>query len=289
MITFFTDTDTDTTPEIAQKYGYKLISMPYSVGDKTIRPYEDFTEFDYKPFYDMLRAGTLPSTSALSKDDYIRYFEPEFQAGNDICYVHFSGNMSATFGFMEQALAELKAKYPDRKFYGIDTKAITILSLIIVEEIGDMILAGKSIDEIMKWSETEIDKFGIYLYANDLKFFKRSGRVGGLAAAMGTIFGVRPIINIDSDGKMQNVGKERGKTNTLNRLVETMEELGDDIKNHRIIIGHTDAFSDVELVKQKLKEKFGDGLNIQEVVVNPTAGSHCGPSSLGIAFHVKHR
>ena len=190
---------------------------------------------------------------------------------------------------MQQALDELKQKYPERKFYEIDTKAITVLSLNIVEEIGEMILANKGVEEIMEWAKTEVDKFAIYLYANDLKFFKRSGRVSGLAATMGTIFGVRPIIHISSDGEMRNIGKERGKINAVNRIVSYIEEMGEDVKNHRVIIGHTDCIEDVKLVEQKLIEKFGSDLNIQIVMVNPTAGSHCGPSGLGVSFHAKHR
>ena len=31
MLTIFTDTDTDITLQEAKKYGYKLISMPYSL------------------------------------------------------------------------------------------------------------------------------------------------------------------------------------------------------------------------------------------------------------------
>ena len=36
MLQLFTDTDTDMTPELAEKYGYRLISMPYSVDGKTV-------------------------------------------------------------------------------------------------------------------------------------------------------------------------------------------------------------------------------------------------------------
>ena len=36
MLTLFTDTDTDFTPEVAKEYGYHLISMPYSIDGKTI-------------------------------------------------------------------------------------------------------------------------------------------------------------------------------------------------------------------------------------------------------------
>ena len=45
MYTLFTDTDCDITPEIAARYGYKLISMPYTIEGKQIFPYVDFEKF----------------------------------------------------------------------------------------------------------------------------------------------------------------------------------------------------------------------------------------------------
>ena len=45
MLVLFTDTDTDITPLEAEYYGYKLISMPYSIDGKEVKPYEDFKEF----------------------------------------------------------------------------------------------------------------------------------------------------------------------------------------------------------------------------------------------------
>ena len=94
MFQLFTDTDTDITPEVAKEYGYKLISMPYIIDEKEIKPYEDFLEFDYKAFYDQLRGGVLPKTCALSPMAYKEYFEDELAKGNDILYVHFSKNMN---------------------------------------------------------------------------------------------------------------------------------------------------------------------------------------------------
>ena len=55
MFVLFTDTDTDITPVRAKEYGYHLISMPYTVDDKTIKPYEDFEIFNSKEFYSMLK------------------------------------------------------------------------------------------------------------------------------------------------------------------------------------------------------------------------------------------
>ena len=150
MLTLYTDTDTDITPAVAAEYGYKLISMPYSVDAKTVYPYVDFTEFDARSFYDMLRNGVLPTTSAISKERYIEYFEPELAAGNDILYVHFSRAMTVTFNAMDEAVAELRAKYPGRRFEEIDTKGITTISYAIVRAVGDLSKAGKTLDEIQK-------------------------------------------------------------------------------------------------------------------------------------------
>lgn len=288
MWTYFTDTDCDVTPALAAGYGFKLISMPYSVDASTTYPYVDFKEFDSHSFYDMLRSGVLPSTSAISEQQYIDYFEPEFAAGNDIFYVHFSAAMTMTFGNMASALASLKEKYPERKFLEVDTKGITIVSYLIFREIGDMLKSGRSVEEIVEWSRTEVDRYSQYFFADDLKFFKRSGRVGGIAATMGGLIGIRPIIHMSAEGKMESIGKEKGRINAMERLVSYVEEFGGDIRNHRFIIGHTDAPELASELSGMLKEKFRE-LEIEFVVTNPTAGSHCGPNGVGVAFHSIHR
>ena len=289
MLRLFTDTDTDITPAVAAEYGYSLISMPYSVDAQTVYPYVDFEEFESQKFYDMLRSGVLPTTSAISKECYIEYFEPEFAAGNDILYVHFSRAMTNTFDAMDQAVAELKAKYPDREFHEIDTKGITTISYTIVREIGDLFKAGKSLEEVLAWAETEVDKFAMYFFADDLKFFRRSGRVSGLAATMGTLIGIRPIIYMSQEGKMVSFGKEKGRLKAMEHLVQKVADLGDDFKSHHFVIGHTDAPEIAQEVGKLIRERFGDDFPIEYVVTNPTAGSHSGPNGVGVCFHAKHR
>lgn len=289
MYILFTDTDTDLTPEVANYYGYKMISMPYIVDEKEIKPYEDFEKFDYKEFYNMLRGGVLPKTCAINSEEYKKYFLPYLEEGKDILYVHFSKAMSGTFNAMNIAIEELKEQFPERTIYTIDTKGITICSYNIVREIGDMYLQGKSISEIIKWSETEVNKFATYFYADNLDFFKLSGRVGNFSAIMGTIFGVHPILTMNSEGKMMSVNKCKGKNKTLQKLVDYVFELGEDIENHRVIIGHADALDIAKQLAKMIEERLGKTLPIEYVVVNPTAGSHCGPDTIGVCFHAKHR
>lgn len=289
MLVLFTDTDTDITPSIAKKYGYHLISMPYIIDDKEIKPYEDWQEFDYKTYYNTLREGVIPSTCAISPGKYIEYFEPHFKEGNDILYVHFSKAMSGTFNAMQIAIEDLLEKYPDRKIYTIDTNAITICSYNIVKCIGELYKKGKSVEELIAWADEHVNKFGIYFYADDLKFFKRSGRVSNIAGIMGNILGIHPIIHISKEGIMTNLTKVKGKNSALKKIVSFVEETQEDIFDYPVIIGHTDALPIAKTLANMLKEKFGDGLKIEYVVVNPTAGAHCGPNCVGVCFHAKHR
>ena len=289
MLVLFTDTDTDITPAAAKEFGYRLISMPYSIDGVTVYPYEDFDVFDSHAFYDKLRSGVLPNTSAISTQRYVDYFEPVLKGGDDILYVHFSRNMTATFDNMDKAIAELKAKYPDRTVYTIDTKGITLNSLGVVLEVGDLYKAGKSVDEILEWAKTEVDHFACYFFADDLKFFRHSGRVSGLAGTMGTLLGIRPIIYMNEEGRMVSVGKEKGRVKAMERLLSYAEQLGEDLKDHRVLVGSSDSKALADELIGMLRQRFGADLLIEYYEVNPTAGSHCGPNTLGLCFHANRR
>ena len=289
MLKVFIDSDSDFTLEDAKKYNATLISMPYEIKGKEIKPYVDFEKFDGKTYYDTLRKGVLPTTSALNPEDYIGYFEPEFKAGNDIFYIHFSAAMSATFNSMRLALEELKKKYPERKFYEFDTKGITLEAYTIGREMLELLSAGKSVEEVLEWGNKEVDHYACYFFADDLKFFAKSGRVSGMAAFMGGIIGIRPILTMNSEGKMVAVGKVKGRRNAVAKLADIVQELGVDLDKHTIVIGHADAMHLVEEVEAELKARLGDKVKFDVVEVNPTAGAHCGPDTLGIAFYAKHR
>lgn len=289
MVVFFTDTDCDITPKVAKELGLNLISMPYTLDDKEVYPYEDYDKFNAKEYYDLLRNGIIPKTSAISPTKYMEYFEPHFAAGNDIVYLHFSKNMSGTFNSMNIALEELYEKYPNRKFYAIDTKAISALSYLIIKEVSKLIKKNKPVEEIKLWVEENVNKYAIYFYADDLKFFGKSGRISNFSAIMGNILGLHPIIHINSDGYMVSIGKAKGKNQTLNKILQMIENNQDDILNHSIVIGHSDMPELALKMSNMLKEKFGQNLEIEIVDVNPTAGAHCGPNCVGVAFRCKQR
>jgi DegV family protein with EDD domain len=262
--------------------------MPFTIDGVTTYPYEDADGFDFAPFYEKLRSGVVPSTSGIGIEKYTSYFEPAFADGDDILYVHFSRAMSGSFEAMDAAVEALQAKYPARRFYTVDTRMITIGSLAIARDVAKLVKAGKTADEVLEWAKTEIDHYAVYFFADDLRFFRHSGRVSGLAGIMGTLLGVRPIINMNAEGKMGAVGKEKGRVRALERLISYMDELGNDIGSHEIIVGHADAAELANELVEMIRAEYGD-VDIDVVNVNPTIGSHCGPDSVGVCFRSVRR
>ncbi len=289
MYKLFFDSDSDVTLEIAKKYNATLISMPYALNGEEVSPYKDWKVFDAKTFYDALRKGDAnPTTSALNEREYIEYFEPVLKEGKDILYVHFSRQMSATFNSCDAAIKTLLTKYPERRIQLIDTKAISISSLLTCIRIGELVNEGKTIDEIVAVSEDIVMTSSVYFYADNLKFFARSGRVSGFSAFMGGMIGVKPIIYMSSEGKMVSIDSAIGRRKALDKILGYVEKKQDDFKKYPVLIAHADSLALVDEFVAKLKEKFGE-FEYTVVDVNPTAGCHSGPDVIGIAFHGKER
>jgi len=289
MFVLYCDTDSDITLKEVKEYGIKLLSMPYTIDNIDTYPYVDFEEFNFHEFYEKLRSGVMPKTYALNQYQYEEKFEEDFKNGKDILCVHFSKSMSTSYNAMIAALENLKQKYPDRKYWTIDTKGITTISYAIIMEILKLYKNGTSAEEIVEWSKTNVDKFAMFFYADNLDFFRRSGRVSGIAALFGNMLNIHPIIHMSKEGQMVSIDKVRGTKAAYTKLLDYVEEYQEDIEKYPVYIGHTDCDKIVSSIKELLYERFGNNLNIIEIPVNPTSGAHCGPDSLGIAFRSKCR
>ena len=219
MWKLFVDLDEDFKPSEAKEHNLGFISMPVIIDGVPTLPYIEGELKDYEPhaFFERLRGGLVPKTSGLSPEQYRKHFEPYAKEGTAVLYAHFSEAMSGTFNAMRIAVDDLKKEFPTWRFEEVDTLAITGLS--------------KAIEDARQ-------HFAITLFADDLKFFKASGRVSGISAFLGGALGIKPIISIDKDGYMKPVGKVAGKKKAFMTIIEDIEKKGDDIANHPFLIVH---------------------------------------------------
>ena len=72
----------------------------------------DTEAFDGKAYYDLMREGTLVTTSQINPHRFVEAFEPLLAAGQDLLFVSMSSGISGSFHSSELAAEELRPKYP---------------------------------------------------------------------------------------------------------------------------------------------------------------------------------
>ena len=284
---FMTDSDSDLPYRLKVAYDIPVVYMPYSLDGKEY--YDDLGQsIDHKTYYDKMRAGAVPVTASLNQAAYEEIFEPIFADGKDILFIAFSSKMSSTIVAMHSALEELKEKYPARKYRVVDTLSISAPQTILVIKAHRLYMEGKSMDEVADWVEANRMRTQAWVTVDDLKYLKRGGRIKPVAAAMGTMLNIKPIIIESRDGLMVSVDKVRGRHKALSYLAEKTAENIEDPQEAETIIIHADAPEDATQLKERV-EQLIPGIEIAIENVGPVIGAHCGPGTLAICFFGKER
>ena len=207
---FMTDSDSDLPYHLKAEYDIPVVYMPYALNGKEY--FDDLGQtLDHKSYFDAMRNGANPVTSALNEESYLEYFEPVLESGKDLLFVAFSSKLSCTLQAANAARVKLLEKYPGRKITIVDTLSISGPMTLLVLKAHEMYRAGKSMEEIAGWLEANKLRAQAYFTVDDLKYLKRGGRISGAAAAVGTMLDLKPIIIEASDGTLQAGEKIRGR------------------------------------------------------------------------------
>lgn len=288
MSVFFTDSNSELWHTEVEKLGIEYISMPYTL-EGVEHGYDLGKSHNFEKFYSKIRKGLMPSTSALNPQNYVEIFEPFLKAGEDIIYVTFSRQMSATFDFMDQAIEMLKEKYPERSIKYVDTKSISVGAGIIAYEAALLHKKGATDDEIIKFVEEFRNEVNCYFTVDDLMHLKKGGRLSAVSAVVGSVLGIKPMICVNDEGKLQNFDKVAGRRKAIQYLANLVKTVGKNVADYPIAVIHADCEEEAISLKEKIQEIAGKDAKIWLQPVGPTVGTHCGPGTIGVAFHVKHR
>lgn len=278
-----TDSSANLTEELIEKYGIHIISLFFIIDGNEYSSYKKDEKTDISQFYEMMRNGKTMSTSTINMSACEEVFESILSEGKDVLYLGFSSALSGTYNTASIMAEKLKDKYPDRKIYSVDTLAASMGEGLIVYYAALKRKEGKSIEEVKDWVLNNRLNLCHWFTVDDLFFLKRGGRISSTTALVGTALGIKPILHVDNEGKLVNVGKVRGRKNSLHELVNEMEKTCTKPEEQVIFISHGDCLEDAKYVEELIKNKF----NVLEVVINyvdPVIGAHSGPGTVALFF-----
>ena len=279
---FMTDSDSDLPFHLKEQYDIPVVYMPYALDGKEY--FDDLGQMlDHKSYYDMMRNGAAPVTSALNEASYIDYFEPILRDGKDLLFVAFSSKLSCTLQAVYSAREKLLEQYPDRKFVVVDTLRISGPQTLLVLKAHEMYRAGKPIEEVAAWLEENKLRAQAYFIVDDLKYLKRGGRISATAATVGTMLDLKPIISEAADGTLTANDKIRGRKKAIAFIVDKMLEYAPDPAESPLIVLNADSIEDAERTKALVEQKL-PGANVLIENVGPVIGAHAGPGTIALCF-----
>lgn len=250
--------------------------------------YERDDEYPIELFYEKLKAGKLCKTSQINPHDAQVEFERILSEGKDLLYIGFSSGMSGSYGNISYIAKGLRIKYPDRKIIVLDSLSGAGGEGLLVYYAKKMQNEGKSMEEIAEWVENNKLNAHHCFIVSDLVNLRNSGRISTLAALLGQIVHINPVLELTREGKIGIVTKSIGRKKSISEMLKFFKENYEIDANDFILIGHTNVPDEAHAFGEQV-EKLSGGIPVKYGFINRLVSGCAGYNALSVFFMGKPR
>mgnify|MGYP002732682478 CR=1 FL=1 len=284
-----TDACGDLPASYLQKQERLLVApMSYQMdgGIQEIHPLSPTAEADSHTFYQRLMAGSNATTFQINEQSWLELLSPLLERGEDVLALVFSSGLSGTYEACRLAVEKLRARYPERKIFAVDSLCASLGQGLFVHHVLTRRDAGMGFDEAARWALDNRKKIIHWFTVDDLMFLKRGGRVSATSAAFGTMLKIKPVLHVDDEGHLIPMEKVQGRKRSIKALLEKAREV--DLSGQAVFISHADCPEDAQWLADKLRAELG----VQEILINtisPIIGSHTGQGTVALFYMAEKR
>lgn len=271
-IAIVTDSNSGITQKQGQELGISVIPMPFYINEELY--FEDIT-LTQEEFYEKLVEDEDIKTSQPAPGDVIDLWERLLEEYDEIVHIAMSSGLSSSC----ETAAMLAQDY-DGKVQVVNNQRISVTQRQSVLDAIKLAEEGKNAGEIKQILEDEKLDSGIYIMVDTLKYLKKGGRVTAAGAAIGTVLGIKPVLQIHGE-KLDAFAKTRGikqaKKKMINAVKKELEERFPDGNYGDHAYLQAAYTKDEEAAKQWAEELQAEF---------PGMELHMDPLSLSVACHI---
>lgn len=282
MYRIATDTSANLPWPYIQDHDLIIVPFSYRIGD------DEFSEtpgaFDGHAYYQAIRDGQRSSTSQIPPQRFIDLFTPVLEGGQDVLFLSMSSGISGSCHSAQIAAEELRESFPHRRVAVVDTLGASLGEGLQVMRAVELQASGVELDEAVRAIRSDIPKVCQLLMVDDLMHLRRTGRVSGVSAVVGSMLGIKPILKGSPAGQLVVSTKVRGRKQAIRAMAERYAELAVDAGSHAVGIAHADCPADAEMLAS-LIQAAGAPREIITVCYEPVTGAHTGPDALALFFY----
>ena len=281
-IKVITDSCSDLSPDLLEKYNLSYAKMYTIYEGKETRAMLDWTREDARKLYDIMRGGNRPTTTQVPVEEFDQVFRKYLEREMDIIYVGCSSKQSGSVNTAYVVANKLMEEYPNARITVIDSLNASGGEGVVAIEAAKKVAEGKDFDAVVKETEAMRNNVLEYVTVHTLDMLKKAGRVKASKAFIGNLMGVKPILISDADGEQTPVKKARGRQNSLIECVKLLKENIIDPEEQTIYVNHADCSEEevtflTDLIKKEIPCK-----DVHVALIGPIIGSSIGPEAFAI-------
>ena len=280
-IAIVTDSNSGITQKEGKELGISVIPMPFYINDELY--FEDIT-LTQEEFYQKLDEDADIKTSQPAPGDVLDLWEKLLEDHDEIVHIAMSSGLSSSC-----ATAAMLADDYDGKVQVVDNQRISVTQRQSVADAMKLAEEGKSAKEIKDILEADKLDSGIFIMVDTLKYLKKGGRVTSAGAAIGTVLGIKPVLQIHGE-KLDAFAKTRGVKQAKKKMIaavrKELEERfpdGDFAKHAYLQSAYTKDKEAALKWKEELMAEFPE-MEFHQDSLSLSVACHIGAGALAVAW-----
>lgn len=275
----YADSASDLPKYFFEENDVTLLPLNVLIGDSESR---DIIDIDAIEVYDAIRKGAQPKTSQASPELFMEEWTKLAQSGESGIYIAFSSELSGTHDTAVMIRDQVKEEYPNLNLIIIDSKCASLGYGLLIQEAVNLRKQNESLESVDEKIRFMAKHMEHLFTVEDLDYMARGGRVSKASAFIGGLLNIKPLLHVE-DGKLIPIEKHRGRKRVLRRMLDLMDERGDQLSEQIIAISHSDDAPFAAELKTAIQERFNPK-NIEVHMIGSVIGAHVGPGTLSVFF-----
>ena len=274
MVQIITDSSTLYTVEEAEKLGFEALPLCVNIGDLEGRD----LQVDMKDFYGRIQKGQLPKSSQPPIGEVMDLYEK--YSKDEIINIAMADGLSGTY---QSACGARELVDNKEKITVFNSKTLCGPHRYMVEKAQKMKTEGCSAKEILGWLEYVVERTESFLIPQDFEFLRRGGRLTPMAATLGSVLKLKPVMTLTEDcKKLDKFTIKRTMKAAVKSVIEHLKEKELDAR-HIIYVSHADAIEDAKSVVSHLREAFAE-VEVQMLDLGAAFVTQGGPKCVAIQY-----
>ncbi len=278
-VAIITDSNSGITQAEAAELGISIVPMPFYIDEQL---FFEGVSLSQEEFYEKLENDCEIKTSQPTPADLLFLWDECLKENESILYIPMSSGLSSSC----ETATMLAVEY-DGKVQVVNNQRVSVTQRQSVLDALELAQKGKSAQEIKEILEANKFESSIYITLDTLKYLKKGGRITPAAAAIGTVLGLKPVLQINGE-KLDAYAKVRGKKAAKETMIAAMKKdfeekfAGVDKKDIHLAAAYSGNPEEAQEWKAELEQHF-PGMEIYLAPLSLSVSCHIGKGALAIA------